>query len=298
MFQSNRSCFITLFKKRGYSSASSLNRLKSILKIKKAGFCGTLDPIAEGVIVVAVNKATRLIRLVTDLDKVYSGKMKLGYVSPSYDTETTVESTGVDVDSSSIDILSLKNEFTGTIDQKPPSFSALKVDGKRAYQLAREGKMADLKSRKVVIHSLELSSFSPDELEFKVVCSKGTYIRSLVNDIGVKAGCGAVMTELAREQVGDFKAGNSVLVDDLKKDVSILESRGVTTVDDFLSRFKTIDINRKEYDHFRNGKDITDSGLEFSDGLSYLRYENSPAFLIEKNNGVCSYSAFLRDEND
>jgi len=298
VFQSKKSCFITLNKKRGYSSASSLNRLKSILKIKKAGFCGTLDPIAEGIIVVAVNKATRLISMVTNLDKVYSGVMKLGYTSPSYDTETVIKSTGVVPDLSNIDIKFLENMFTGEIEQKPPSYSALKVEGERAYSLARKGIEPDLKPRKIVIYDLSLFLLSENEIGFKVRCSKGTYIRSLVNDIGIKTGCGAVMTSLKRERVGGFSIENSVSVDELKECPEIINSRGFSTVDSFLAGFNIVDIAEKDYIYFRNGKDIHASGIEFPEGFTYLRYLGEPAFLIEKKDGICSYFAFLGNEND
>ncbi len=298
MFQSSSSCFITLCKKSGYSSASSLNKLKSILKVKKAGFCGTLDPIAEGVIVVAINKATKLIRLVTSLDKCYSGKLKLGYTSPSYDTETELKNSGVKVDISTLDIPLLEKTFKGEIEQEPPSYSALKVSGKRAYQLARKGLNPTLPSRKVTINSLKLSVASCDELIFKVSCSKGTYIRSLVNDIGLKTGYGAVLTELVREKVGDFNIEDSVSIDDLKKDPALLEKKGMTVIDVFLSRFNKLEIDRTQYNYLRNGNDISESGLEFPEGFSYLKYSGSPAFLIENRGGVYRYFAFLRDEND
>jgi tRNA pseudouridine55 synthase len=299
VFQSKSSCFITLNKKRGYSSASSLNRLKSILKVKKAGFCGTLDPIAEGVIVVAINKATKLIRLVTEMDKTYTGKMKLGCTSPSYDTETVVKSTGTEVDISEQILRDLEKMFSGEIEQIPPSYSALKVEGKRAYDIAREGGVPDLKKRKVMIYSLELTKFSANELDFKVVCSKGTYIRSLVNDIGIKTGFGAVMTSLRREQVGNFSVENSVMVDELKENPELIDkTMAVTTLDSFLMRYNTIDIDDVQYNYFRDGKDISKSGIEFPEGLSYVRCLDEPAFLVENREGSCSYFAFLRNEDD
>jgi tRNA pseudouridine55 synthase len=299
VFQSKSSCFITLNKKRGYSSASSLNRFKSILKIKKAGFCGTLDPIAEGVIVVAINKATKLISLVTEMNKTYTGRMKLGFTSPSYDTETDLKSTEMKVEISEHDLRSLEKMFSGEIAQIPPSYSALKVEGKRAYDIAREGGVPDLKKRKVMIYSLELAKSSPNELDFKVVCSKGTYIRSLVNDIGIKTGFGAVMTSLRREEVGIFSIENSVMVDELKENPELIDkTMAVTTLDSFLMRYNTIDVDDVQYNYFRNGNDISKSGIEFPEGLSYVRYLNEPAFLVENRNGSCSYFAFLRNEDD
>ncbi len=298
MFQSNKTCFITLNKKKGYSSASSLNRLKSLLKIKKCGFCGTLDPIAEGVLVVAVNKATKLIRMVTDLDKVYSGKMDLGFTSPSYDTETVVKSSGVTVNIAEIDFDGLKKKFTGELEQKPPVYSALKVNGQRAYELARKGESVDLKPRKVTIRDLDISVVSSNTLAFKVTCSKGTYIRSLVNDIGIETGFGAVMTELVREKVGEFSIKNSVTIDEVKENPGIIEEKGVMTIDDFLKEYPSFELSDKEYGYFRNGSDISKSGISFSQGLTSLKYCGETLFLIKKDGEELSYFAFLGSGND
>jgi tRNA pseudouridine55 synthase len=298
VFQSSKSCFITLNKQRGYSSASSLNRLKSILKIKKCGFCGTLDPISQGILVVAVNKATKLISFVTDLDKVYTGKMRMGFTSSSYDTETVVKSSGVQVELQNVDLGHLEEKFTGEIEQTPPSYSALKINGKRAYELARKGETVDIKPRKVTIREIRLSVLSDDTIGFKVVCSKGTYIRSLVNDIGIETGLGAVMTELVRESVGEFNINDSVTVDELKEDVSVIDKKGLQSMDSFLTRFPMFELNEEQYIYFRNGNDISESGIKFKQGFSCLNYGGSPAFLIKNQGDVYSYHAFLRDEND
>ncbi len=294
MFQTNGSCFITLNKSKGISSASALNRLKNLAKIKKAGFCGTLDPLAKGVIVVATGKATKLISLVTDSDKVYSGRMILGCESASFDTDTELVPTGVEFDLSKIDLRDIEKKFTGLVKQTPPSYSAVKIDGVRAYKLARQGESPAMKEREVIIKKIALSVSSDKEISFNVECSKGTYIRSLVSDIGKHIGCGAVMTELLRERVGEFDIAHSVTIDEMKNDMSVLE-RAVTGMDAFLKRFNTLDVDRTSYDWLRNGKDIAALRLELSEGLNYIRFDNEPAFVLKMENECFSYFAFLRD---
>lgn len=292
MFQINEPCFITLNKVKGISSASLLNKLKFELKIKKAGFCGTLDPLAGGVLVVAVGKATKLISLITDSDKTYSGKMILGFESSSYDTDTELVPTGVPVDCSKINIPEIEKRFTGIIKQTPPIYSAVKIDGVRAYKLARKGESPKIKEREVCIKKIDLVVNSGNEISFKVQCSKGTYIRSLVSDIGKLIGCGAVMTELTREKVGSFDIERSVTIDEIKLDSSSVE-KGVITLDSFLSPFKKLDIDEKNYAYLRNGSDIDKSGLELAEGLNYVKFNGMPSFILEKKGEECSYFAYL-----
>ena len=214
----SRSCFIILNKEKGWSSASTLNVLKAVLNVRKAGFCGTLDPLAEGVLVVAAGKATKLLPFVTGSDKVYSGKMKLGYTSASFDEETELVVSDKKCDMDSVDTAGIVDRFSGVIRQVPPAYSAVKVKGKRAYSIAREGGDIKLQSREIRINSLEIEKTGEDELSFKIECSKGTYIRSLVNDIGQFLGCGAVMTKLVRESVGPFSINRSVTLKEVEKD--------------------------------------------------------------------------------
>lgn len=292
MFRNDLSAFITLNKMRGRSSAFELNKLKYHLKIKKAGFCGTLDPIAEGVLVVAFGKATRLISMITDSDKTYSGTMKLGFTSPSYDTDTEMTPTGIKPDISIAVISDIKTRFSGIITQTPPVYSALKINGKRACDLARNGETPEIKERTVTIHSIDLEHTGCDELSFRIKCSKGTYIRSIINDIGKLLGCGAIMQTLIRESVGDFSLKRSVSVSDLEKDPDSVDN-AVTTIDEFLSGINSIDIEQAAYDHLRNGKEISDSGIQLFPGMNYIRFGNSPAFLLKKDGDNYSYLAYL-----
>ncbi|MGI6394186.1 MAG: tRNA pseudouridine(55) synthase TruB [bacterium] len=297
MFQSNKPCFIVLNKNFGISSATALNKLKGLLKIKKAGFCGTLDPLASGVIVVATGKATKLLPLITELDKTYSGKMLLGFTSASYDKGTELAATKIPFEMSKIDLKAIENKFTGKIEQIPPSYSAVKIDGVRAYKLAREGKSPEIKKREVFIDKITLSAFSNNEVSFKVKCSKGTYVRSLVNDIGEHIGCGAVLSELTREKVGDFKIENSATLQDIEAG-NLSMNQGLVEIDAFLSRYNTLEVERKTYDWLSDGKEIKKLELKLPEGLNYIRFDNKPAFILKSENNIFSYYISLRDLNE
>lgn len=236
MFTNDVPLFITLNKMRGRSSAFELNKLKKILKIKKAGYCGTLDPSAEGVLVVACGKATKLISKITDSDKQYSGTMKLGFTSPSYDTETEMTPSGPVLELTGSQLADIEKQFSGIISQKPPVFSALKINGRRSCDLARKGVLTDLPERNVTVYSLKIVRIEKDILSFQILCSKGTYIRSIVSDIGRMLGCGAVMQSLVRERVGIFSIERSVSVPELLENPDAV-NKAVTTIDEFLSQF-------------------------------------------------------------
>lgn len=293
----NRSCFIILNKEKGWSSASTLNVLKAVLNVKKAGFCGTLDPLAQGVLVVAIRKATKLLPFVTGSDKVYTGKMILGYTSASFDEETELIPSGKDPEMDSIDMKSLIERFSGLIRQIPPVYSAIKVNGKRAYKIARKGGELELKSREVTINSIELEKTGENELSFKVDCSKGTYIRSLVSDIGEFLGCGAVMTQLTRQSVGIFSIEDSVTLQEVKNNPENVQ-KGVVNIDAVLDSLHSINIDENSFNHLRNGLDPETAKLDLIDGYNYIRYENAPAFILLKNEEGVSYHTFLREEND
>ena len=264
--------------------------------MRKAGFCGTLDPLAEGVLVVAAGKATKLLPFVTGSDKIYTGKMKLGYTSASFDEETELVSSGRKVNTEEIDLESVVERFSGIIRQIPPTYSAVKVKGKRAYKIARKGGDLTLKSREIRINSLELFKTGTSELSFKVDCSKGTYIRSLVNDIGRFLECGAVMTELTRQSVGPFTIERSVTLKEVEKNPEVVE-RGIEGIDVVLNSLNRVDVDNREFDHLRNGMNPEILELDLEEGYNYIRYEDAPAFILLKNEKGVFYHTFLRDEN-
>ncbi|MEM6297296.1 MAG: tRNA pseudouridine(55) synthase TruB [Bacteroidota bacterium] len=181
------------------------NTLKTVVGKKlKVGHAGTLDPLATGLLILCTGKMTKQIETFQGQEKEYTGTFRLGEQTPSYDGETEV-SERKDIDHlSENDILEATKPFTGWIEQHPPIFSAIKVKGKRAYESAREGKEIKLKSRSVEISIFEITGIELPDVHFRVVCSKGTYIRSLAHDFGQELGVGAYLTALRRTRIGEF----------------------------------------------------------------------------------------------
>jgi tRNA pseudouridine55 synthase len=195
-----------------WTSFDIIRKVRKTTKCKKIGHAGTLDPLASGLLILCTGKFTKKINEFQDLDKEYTGKMILGKTTPSYDTETEVNSEN--------DISELKEEalkeackkFIGTIMQTPPLFSAIKVDGERLYKKARRGEDIKIQPRQVHIAEFEITEFNLPEISFKVVCSKGTYIRSLVRDFGEDLQSGAYMSELRRTRIGSFHVNDALTV--------------------------------------------------------------------------------------
>lgn len=209
---------ICVNKEKDITSFGVVAKLRGITGEKKAGHTGTLDPMATGVLPVMFGGATRFLNFLPDSDKGYRATFKLGMTTDTLDItgEVTSQSeVAVSVD----DVKRVMRDFVGVIDQIPPMFSAKSVDGVRLYDLAREGKIVEREACKVEIKNLDLVSFDDNEhiYQIDVLCSKGTYIRSLIDDIGKKLGCGAVMTELCRTKAMGFDLSNCVTLAELQE---------------------------------------------------------------------------------
>jgi len=196
--------FFVLDKPSGVSSRTALDQLLRLVRPHKVGHAGTLDPLATGVLVAAVGPATRLIQYVQTFPKFYRGRFRLGLESASEDTESEMTAVPNAATVSKSQLANVLPQFTGTISQMPPAFSALRVNGQRAYRMARKGSEVPLQSRPVEIHRLELARFEYPDFELNIECGSGTYVRSLGRDIGRAVGSGAVMTGLQRTSIGPF----------------------------------------------------------------------------------------------
>jgi tRNA pseudouridine55 synthase len=194
---------INIDKSSGMTSFDVVRRLKRILKMKKIGHTGTLDPMATGILVICTGRATKLAQDIEGQIKTYVAGFELGYATTTYDTEGEITHR-TDKGASIEELEKALENFRGEIDQVPPMYSALKVDGKRLYELAREGKEVERKSRRVTVENLEILDFDGKRGTFTCTVSKGTYIRSLIYDIGELLGTYGVMTSLRRTQVGDY----------------------------------------------------------------------------------------------
>lgn len=206
---------LLLNKPLGWTSFDVVNKLRYKLKIKKIGHAGTLDPLATGLLIICTGKMTKQIDLFMGLEKEYTGTFVIGQTTPSYDLET-VTSTPVDISSITQEsILNAARSLTGTIQQLPPAHSAIKIGGKRAYKLARQGKEVELTAREVEVAEFEITAITLPRVSFRIVCSKGTYIRSLARDLGEILGVGAYLSQLCRTRIGTFKLEDALLVDDV-----------------------------------------------------------------------------------
>jgi tRNA pseudouridine55 synthase len=200
----------------GWTSFQVIRKLQYGLKIKKMGHAGTLDPLATGLLILCTGKKTKEIDSYQAQIKEYTGELLLGKTTASFDLETDFDSS-FDADIvnqiTENDILEALKKFQGEIDQVPPIYSAIKIDGQRLYEKARKGEEIEIKSRKVTIESFEITDFSKFPfLSFKIICSKGTYIRSLVRDLGVALGIGACMTALRRTAIGNFRVEDAYTI--------------------------------------------------------------------------------------
>jgi tRNA pseudouridine55 synthase len=201
-------------KPAGPTSHDIVDRMRKITRIRRIGHAGTLDPFAEGILIILIGTATKLQSRFMEMQKTYVGTLKLGEVSDTYDAggkKSPVSSNIPDKDL----IKNTIKQFIGEIDQTPPIHSAVKINGVRAYKLAWQGIKPDLKSKKIKIYDIKILEYDYPHLKLEVDCSRGTYIRSLAHDIGQKLGCGAYLEKLTRTKIGRFTIENSAKIDEL-----------------------------------------------------------------------------------
>lgn len=202
-----------------WTSFQAVNKIrwhiKQGFKIKKikVGHAGTLDPLATGLLIICCGKETKNINTYQGQIKEYTGTFTIGATTPSYDLETEVDKTYPTDHISETLVKETTQQFIGTIQQKPPIFSAIKKDGKRLYEFARKGETTEIKSREVTISEFEITNINFPKVDFRVVCSKGTYIRSLAYDFGLALNSGAHLSALRRTKIGNFSVDNSLTID-------------------------------------------------------------------------------------
>lgn len=208
-----------------WTSFDVVNKIRYIIHRKlnvrkiKVGHAGTLDPLADGLLILCTGLATKKIEDFMGLDKVYTGVLVLGATTASYDLETPVENVKDISHLTEEQILKAAGKFTGEIAQVPPLYSAVKIDGKRAYRFAREDEKKEIPPRKVTIHEFRITKTGLPEVAFEVHCSKGTYIRSLANDFGNYLQCGAYLKSLTRQKIGDYTLEDALTITDFEKRV-------------------------------------------------------------------------------
>jgi tRNA pseudouridine55 synthase len=210
-------------KPRGWTSFDVVNKIRHLFQVKKVGHAGTLDPMATGLLIVCTGAMTKQIDSFMGMEKEYDAEMTLGATTPSFDAETEVNGTASTEGVTEARIRDVLAQFVGRSAQIPPMWSALKVDGQRLYKLARKGKVVERTPREIEISSIVPVAFRIPVVRFRVVCSKGTYIRTLVNDIGAQLECGAFLSALIRTRIGTYSLEDAMSVDDL---IALREARG------------------------------------------------------------------------
>lgn len=249
--------WINLNKPEGVTSNDAVMILKRALGFPKIGHAGTLDPLAAGILPIALGEATKLVQYMMEDDKVYLFQVTWGESRTTDDREGDVVATS-DVRPTAEQIRSVLPDFTGTIQQRPPAFSAIKVDGKRAYDMARAGEDVELAERPVNIYELDVTESTTDTATFRCVCGKGTYVRSLARDIAEKLGTKAYVSSLIRQNVGPFSLNDAISLDFFREtsDKDHLESI-VLPVQTVLDDIPELAVNDTEATRLKNGQKLT-----------------------------------------
>ena len=199
-----------------WTSFDVVRKVKGALQIKKIGHAGTLDPLATGLLILCTGKKTKDIDQIQAQEKEYTGTLRLGQTTASADGETPVLDERPTAHLTAAEIRAATAPFLGAIQQTPPLFSAVKIDGQRAYELARQGQAAEIKPKTVTVAAFELTRIAGQDVDFRIVCSKGTYVRSLARDLGEALGCGAHLTRLVRTRIGAYRLEDALTVADVQ----------------------------------------------------------------------------------
>ena len=244
---------LNLDKPRGITSQDAVTKAKRLFGARKAGHAGTLDPLATGVLLICLNEATKIAGYLSDLEKEYTATLKLGERTDTFDSEGRIIEKGV-IDPfllTEADVQRAIEGFRGRQKQVPPMFSAIKKDGRPLYELARKGIEVKREPRTVFIHSLDIEGFEPPFLKLRTACSKGTYIRSLADDIGRALGTGAHIVELRRTRVGGFGAGDSADLSSART-----SPKAVKTIDEALAHLDEVVLGKEDFQRASHGSPV------------------------------------------
>ena len=264
---------VIIDKPAGWTSQDVVSKLRGVLKTRRIGHGGTLDPMATGVLPVFVGRATRGVEFFEHADKTYEAVLQLGITTDTEDTTGTVlEEKPVCV--TETELLSVLEQFRGEISQIPPMYSAIKVGGQKLYDLARKGKEVERKSRTITIFKLECLEFSGNQAKILVHCSKGTYIRTLCKDIGAALGCGGCMAALRRVQAGDYTIDQAVSLQTLVEAEN--PESYLAPVDSLFARYDRVTLTHNQEKRCRNGNAFS---ISLPDG-QYRAYSQSGEFLM------------------
>ena len=275
---------VNIYKEKGYTSHDVVAVLRKVVGQKKIGHTGTLDPDATGVLPVCLGRATKVCELLTDHDKTYEALLLLGKTTDTQDISGEVLEERNPGDLTEEEVCSCIESFIGEYDQIPPMYSALKVNGKKLYELAREGKTVERKSRRVQIHGIRILEMNLPHVRMKVDCSKGTYIRTLCHDIGEKLQVGGCMEELERTKVGCFLKEDAVTLDEVRQKMEQGEGAELfTPLDQIFAELPAVTVTDAKAWMSYNGNDLPERFLlekeEWTDGQEVRVYDSRKNFI-------------------
>lgn len=275
---------VNIYKEKGYTSHDVVAVLRKVVGQKKIGHTGTLDPDATGVLPVCLGRATKVCELLTDHDKTYEALLLLGKTTDTQDISGEVLEEKDPGDLTEEEVRSCIESFIGAYDQVPPMYSALKVNGKKLYELAREGKTVERKSRRVQIHGIRIVEMNLPHVRMEVDCSKGTYIRTLCHDIGEKLQVGGCMEELERTKVGRFLKKDAVTLDEVRQKMEQGEGTELfTPLDQIFAELPAVTVTDAKAWMSYNGNDLPERFLlekeEWTDGQEVRVYDSRKNFI-------------------
>lgn len=275
---------VNIYKEKGYTSHDVVAVLRKVVGQKKIGHTGTLDPDATGVLPVCLGRATKVCELLTDHDKTYEALLLLGKTTDTQDISGEVLEERDPGNLTEEEVRSCIESFIGEYDQIPPMYSALKVNGKKLYELAREGKTVERKSRKVQIHGIRILEMNLPHVRMEVDCSKGTYIRTLCHDIGEKLQVGGCMEELERTKVGRFLKEDAVTLDEVRQKMEQGEGAELfTPLDQIFAELPAVTVTDAKAWMSYNGNDLPERFLSekeaWTDGQEVRVYDSRKNFI-------------------
>lgn len=275
---------VNIYKEKGYTSHDVVAVLRKVVGQKKIGHTGTLDPDATGVLPVCLGRATKVCELLTDHDKTYEALLLLGKTTDTQDISGEVLEERDPGDLTEEEVRSCIESFIGEYDQVPPMYSALKVNGKKLYELAREGKTVERKSRRVQIHGIRILEMNLPHVRMEVDCSKGTYIRTLCHDIGEKLQVGGCMEELERTKVGRFLKEDAVTLDEVRQKMEQGEGAELfTPLDQIFAELPAVTVTDAKAWMSYNGNDLPERVLlekeAWTDGQEVRVYDSRKNFI-------------------
>ena len=275
---------VNIYKEKGYTSHDVVAVLRKVVGQKKIGHTGTLDPDATGVLPVCLGRATKVCELLTDHDKTYEALLLLGKTTDTQDISGEVLEEKDPAHLTEEEVRSCIESFIGEYDQVPPMYSALKVNGKKLYELAREGKTVERKSRRVQIHGIRILEMNLPHVRMEVDCSKGTYIRTLCHDIGEKLQVGGCMEELERTKVGRFLKEDAVTLDEVRQKMEQGEGAELfTPLDQIFAELPAVTVTDAKAWMSYNGNDLPERFLlekeEWTDGQEVRVYDSIKNFI-------------------